>query len=179
MDIILLEKIENLGNIGDQVKVKSGYGRNYLLPKGKATLATPENIAIFEGRRAELESKQAEELAEVKARAAQIEGLSVQIQASAGPEGKLFGSVGTIDIADACTAAGVNLERSEVRLPDGPIRSTGEHAVEVHLHSDVNVTISITVTADGEAPIDVEALEAAEAAEAEAAESSKDEPAAE
>lgn len=176
MDIILLEKVENLGDIGDQVKVKSGYGRNFLLPKGKATLATPENIAIFEKRRAELEQKQASELAEIKDRAAQIEGLAVvQIAASAGPEGKLFGSVGTIDIADACTAAGANIERSEVRLPDGPIRVTGEHEVEIHLHSDINVMVRINIKADGEAPIDVEALEAAEAA---AQEESKDEPAA-
>ena len=123
MDVILLEKVENLGNIGDQVKVKSGYGRNFLLPKGKATLATPENIAIFEKRRAELEAKQAEELAGAKERAEKLDGLELPITAKVGVEGKLFGSLGTIDIAEAATAAGVEVQRSEVRLPDGPLKS--------------------------------------------------------
>ncbi len=157
MDIILLEKVENLGNIGDRVKVRSGYGRNFLLPKGKATLATPANIAIFEERRAELERKQAEELATAEGRAGQIRGLVLQLTANAGPEGKLFGSLGTIDIADACTAAGVPVERSEVRLPDGPIRALGEHEIEIHVQSDLNVMIRVTVTSDGEPPVDLTA----------------------
>jgi len=145
MDVILLEQVENLGNIGDQVSVKAGYGRNFLLPQGKATLATPENIEIFEKRRAELEAKQAEEVAAAKARAAKLEGLVLSITANVGEEGKLFGSVGTVDIAEASTAAGAEIERSEVRLPDGPLRTTGEHEVEIHLHTDVNVTIKVNV----------------------------------
>lgn len=150
MEVILLEKIDNLGTIGDRVRVKSGYGRNYLLPKGKATLATPENIAIFEERRAELERKQADERAAAEARAAQISALTLRLEAKAGTEGKIFGSLGTIDIAEACTAAGVPVERSEVRLPLGPLRTLGEHEIEIHLHSDVNVNVRIEVVADGE-----------------------------
>jgi len=158
MDIILLEKVENLGSIGDRVKVRSGYGRNFLLPKGKATLATPENIAIFEERRAELERKQADELASAQGRADKISGLTLQLSANAGPEGKLFGSLGTIDIADACTAAGAPVERSEVRLPDGPIKSLGEHEIEIHVQSDVSVMIHVNVVSDGEPPIVVDSL---------------------
>jgi large subunit ribosomal protein L9 len=145
MEIILLEKVANLGNIGDRVRVKSGYGRNFLLPKGKATLATPANIAAFEARRAELERKQSDELAVARARVAEIEKLSLKIKARAGAEGKLFGSLGTVDVAEACTAAGVPVERSEVRLPAGPIRMTGEHVVTLHLHTDVNVEVRIEV----------------------------------
>jgi large subunit ribosomal protein L9 len=150
MEVILLEKVENLGNIGDQVNVKSGYGRNFLLPKGKATLATPENVAVFEARRAELEARQAEELAVAKGRAAKLEGLVLSIEAKAGSEGKLFGSLGTIDIAEAATAAGIEIQRSEVRLPDGPLRTVGEHELEIHLHSDLNVAIKVNVVSDGE-----------------------------
>jgi len=145
MEVILLEQVENLGNIGDQVNVKSGYGRNFLVPKGKATLATPENIEIFKARRAELEAKQAEELGDAKSRAEKLEGLVLEISANAGEEGKLFGSIGTVDIAEASTAAGNVIERSEVRLPDGPLRVIGEHDVEIHLHTDINVTIKINV----------------------------------
>lgn len=148
MEVILLEKVANLGNIGDRVKVKSGYGRNFLLPQGKATLATPANIAVFEARRAELERKQADELAAAQARVAQVQKLRLRLTAKAGAEGKLFGSVGTVDIAEACTAAGVPVERSEVRLPTGPIRTTGEHQIELHLHTDVNVTIQVEVVAE-------------------------------
>jgi large subunit ribosomal protein L9 len=148
MEVILLEKIANLGNIGDRVRVKSGYGRNFLLPKGKATMATPTNIAAFEARRAELERKQAEELAAAQGRVAQLEALVVRISAKAGSEGKLFGSIGTVDIADACTAAGVKVERSEVRLPEGPIRTVGEHLVSLHLHTDVNVAVRVEVAAE-------------------------------
>ena len=145
MQVILLEKVENLGNIGDQVNVKPGYGRNYLLPQGKATVATPENIAIFEARRAELEAKQADERAGAQARADKLAGYVLTLTANAGPEGKLFGSLGTIDIADAATAEGKEIERSEVRLPDGPLRAVGEYDVEIHLHADVNVAIKVNV----------------------------------
>jgi large subunit ribosomal protein L9 len=148
MDVILLEKVENLGNVGDQVKVRSGYGRNFLLPRGKATLATPANIAIFEARRAEFEKRQAEELAGAKQRADAAGKLTLQLTAKAGTEGKLFGSLGTADIAEACTAAGVLVKRSEVRLPDGPIRTIGDHSIDLHLHSDVNATLRITVVAE-------------------------------
>jgi large subunit ribosomal protein L9 len=148
MQVILLEQVENLGNIGDKVNVKSGYGRNFLLPKGKATLATPENIAIFEARRAELEAKQAAEQATSQSRADRLAGMEVTLTARAGVEGKLFGSLGTIDIAEAVTAAGVEILRSEVRLPDGPIRSTGEHELEIHLASDLNVPIKVNVVGD-------------------------------
>jgi large subunit ribosomal protein L9 len=148
MEVILLEKVANLGNIGDRVKVKSGYGRNFLLPQGKATLATPANIAVFEARRAELERKQADELAAAQARVAQVQKIRLRLTAKAGAEGKLFGSLGTVDIAEACTAAGVPVERSEVRMPTGPIRTTGEHQIELHLHTDVNVTIQVEVVAE-------------------------------
>ncbi|HEX7080220.1 MAG TPA: 50S ribosomal protein L9 [Gammaproteobacteria bacterium] len=145
MQVILLEKIDNLGGIGDLVKVKPGYARNYLIPKGKATVATPENIAKFEERRADLEQRAAAELEAARDRAAKIEGQVLRIKAQAGPEGKLFGSIGTLDIAEACTALGVEVERSEVRLPEGPIRVVGEHEVELHFHSDVNVWITVVV----------------------------------
>lgn len=148
MEVILLEKVANLGNIGDRVRVKSGYGRNFLLPKGKATLATAANIAAFEAKRAELESKQAAELAVAHARMAQLEALNLRVTAKAGAEGKLFGSLGTMDIAEACTAAGVAVERSEVRLPHGPIRTIGEHLINLHLHTDVNVSIRLEVVAE-------------------------------
>ncbi len=161
MEVILLEKVENLGNIGDQVNVKAGYGRNFLLPKGKATLATPENIEIFEQRRAELEARQADELAAARARAAGLEGLVLEITANVGEEGKLFGSVGTVDIVEAGAAAGKEIERSEVRLPEGPLRVTGEHEVEIHLHSDINVSIKVNVVGEAGA-VDV-ADESAEA----------------
>ena len=145
MNVILLEKVENLGNIGDKVNVKAGYGRNFLLPKGKATIATPENIAIFEARRAELEAKQAGDLSAAKIRAEKLEGLELVLKANVGVEGKLFGSLGTVDIADAATAAGVEIQRSEVRLPDGPLRTVGVHDVELHLHTDLNVVIKVEV----------------------------------
>jgi large subunit ribosomal protein L9 len=145
MEIILLQKVENLGNIGDKVNVKAGFGRNFLLPQGKATLATPANIAIFEARRADLEAKQAEEIGAAKARAEKLNGLTLSITARSGSEGKLFGSLGTVDIAEAAVAAGVEILRSEVRLPDGPLRSVGAHDVDIHLHSDLNVRITVNV----------------------------------
>src|SRR5690606_2684055 len=150
MEVILLERVDNVGGIGDRVRVKSGYARNYLIPKGKATVATPANIAKFEARRAELEAKAAAELDAAKARAKAIEGKTLRITAQAGPEGKLFGSIGTVDIAEACRKAGADIERSEVRLPEGPIRVVGEHKVELHLHTDVNVEITVVVESDQE-----------------------------
>lgn len=148
MEVILLQKIANLGDIGDRVKVKPGFGRNYLLPGGKATLATPENIRKFESRRAELESRAAADLETARGRAAALEGFKLSITAKAGSEGKLFGSIGTTDIAEACSAAGHRIERAEVRLPGGPIRAVGEHVITLHLHSDVNVEVPLTVIAE-------------------------------
>jgi large subunit ribosomal protein L9 len=147
MEVILLEKVDNVGGIGDKVTVKSGYARNYLIPKGKATLATPANVAKFEARRAELEAKAAAELSEAQARAKQLEGLVLKITMQAGSEGKLFGSVGTVDIAEAIRSHGIEVERSEVRLPDGPLRVVGEHQIELHLHTDVNVELKVVVEA--------------------------------
>jgi large subunit ribosomal protein L9 len=145
MNVILLENVENLGSIGDLVKVKPGYGRNYLLPQGKAALATPENMKEIEARRAELEKAAAEELAAAKTRAGAIEGMELVIQANAGPEGKLFGSVGPIDIADAFEKVQVEVERSEVRMPEGPIQELGEFTIGVHLHPEVDVDIIVRV----------------------------------
>jgi large subunit ribosomal protein L9 len=148
MEIILLQKIANLGEIGDRVRVKPGFGRNYLLPGGKATLATPGNIAKFEARRVELESRAAVELGAARIRAEALAGLRLSITAKAGSEGKLFGSISTADIAESCGAAGHRIERAEVRLPGGPIRAVGEHVITLHLHSDVNVEVPLTVVAE-------------------------------
>lgn len=147
MEVILLEKIANLGGLGDKVSVKAGYARNFLLPFGKATAATEDNLAAFEARRAELEKLAAEKKAAAEARAAQLAELSVTLAANAGEEGKLFGSIGTRDIADAVTAAGVALEKSEVRLPEGPLRAIGEFDIAVHLHTDVETTVKLVVVA--------------------------------
>lgn len=148
MEIILLEKIENLGAMGDKVTVKPGFGRNYLVPKGKAKPATPENIAEFEARRAELEKIAADALAQAEARREELDGKTINIAAKAGEEGKLFGSIGTTDITDAVKAAGVDIERNEVRLPEGAFRQVGEYDVTLHLHSDVNATIKLVITAE-------------------------------
>jgi len=147
MNVILLENVENLGGIGDLVKVKPGYGRNFLLPQGKAALATPGNMKAIEARRAELEKAAAADVAKAKARAKTINGIEVVISANAGSEGKLFGSVGPIDIAEALGAIQVEVERAEIRLPDGPIHDVGEFAVGVHLHSDVDAEITVKVVA--------------------------------
>jgi len=148
MEVILLQKIANLGNIGDKVKVKPGFGRNYLLPGGKAALATPANVAKFEERRAELEKHAADELTSARKRAVQLENFTLSLAAKAGSEGKLFGSVGTADIAEALTRGGIAIERSEVRLPGGPIRLVGEHRVKLHLHTDVEIDLPVVVTAE-------------------------------
>ena len=148
MEVILLQKIANLGDIGDRVSVKPGYGRNYLLPGGKATLATADNIARFEARRAELETRAADELAAARKRATALEGFKLTLAAKAGSEGKLFGSISTTDIAEACGAAGHKIERAEVRLPGGPIRAVGEHVITLHLHSDIDIDVPLTVIAE-------------------------------
>jgi large subunit ribosomal protein L9 len=148
MEVILLEKVENLGSLGDRVHVKPGYGRNFLIPSGKATPATEEHVKAFEARRAELEKAAAEVLAEAEVRSDKLKDMTVTVQAKAGDEGKLFGSVGTADIADAITAAGVEVERSEVRLPEGAFRQLGEYQVQLHLHSDVNTEITLVIEAE-------------------------------
>ena len=150
MNVILLDKVENLGDIGDLVTVKSGYGRNYLLPLGKASLATPDNIAEFEARRAELEKHAIEELAAANARAELVKGMELVICANVGTEGKLFGSVGPIDIVDACEKVGVEIARSEIRMPDGPIHELGDFTIGLHFHTDVNAEITVKVVADEE-----------------------------
>ncbi|HKK06494.1 MAG TPA: 50S ribosomal protein L9 [Gammaproteobacteria bacterium] len=149
MDVILLEKVRNLGDLGDQVKVRPGYGRNFLIPSGKAVPANADNIAMFETRRAELEKAAAEALAAAEARAEQVNALGrVVLTRKAGDEGKLFGSVSTADIAEAITAAGVEVEKREVEVPEGPIRLTGEYSVMLMLHSDVTATITVSVEAE-------------------------------
>ena len=147
MNVILLESVENVGGIGDLVTVKPGFGRNYLLPQGKAALATPENIKQIEARRAELEKAAAEDLAKAKARAKAIGGVELVIAANAGSEDKLFGSVGPIDIADAFEAIQIEVERSEIRMPDGPIHELGEFQIGVHLHADVDCEVTVRVVA--------------------------------
>jgi large subunit ribosomal protein L9 len=148
MEVILLEKVENLGALGDKVNVKPGYGRNYLIPGGKAAAATAENVAVFEARRAELEQAAAEALAAAESRRDKLQDMNITLACKAGDEGKLFGSIGNTDIANAITDAGVQLEKREVRLPNGPIRTVGEHEVELHLHTDVNATVKITIDAE-------------------------------
>jgi large subunit ribosomal protein L9 len=148
MEIILLEKVDNLGQLGDKVVVKSGYGRNFLIPSGRAVAATAANLKAFEVRRAELEKQAAERLAAANARKAQLDGLAITIRHRAGDEGRLFGSVGTSDIADAVAATGVALERQEVRLPAGPFRVAGEYDVTVHLHADVDATLKLTIAGE-------------------------------
>ena len=148
MDVILLQKVANLGTIGDRVKVKSGYGRNFLLPQGKATLATPANVAKFEARRAELEKVAREQFGDAELRARVLAEFKLTITAKAGSEGKLFGSIGTADIAEAATRAGHKVARSEVRLPNGPLRVVGDHEVSLHLHTDVNVPLAISIVAE-------------------------------
>jgi large subunit ribosomal protein L9 len=148
MNVILLESVENLGGIGDLVKVKPGYGRNYLLPQGKAALATDANMKAIEARRAELEKAAAEELSRAQGRAKAFADLELVIHANAGAEGKLFGSVGPIDIVEALAGVQVEVERAEVRMPDGPIQELGEYPIGVHLYSDVDVEVLIKVVGE-------------------------------
>ena len=148
MEVILLEKVGKLGKIGDKVAVRAGYGRNFLLPQGKAIRATASNIAEFEARRAELEAAANAKLAEAEARAAKINELAITIAANSGDEGKLFGSIGTRDIADAATAAGVEVDKAEVRLPEGALREIGEYEIDVQVHSDVTAVLKLSVIAE-------------------------------
>ncbi|MCO4758975.1 MAG: 50S ribosomal protein L9 [Oceanospirillaceae bacterium] len=148
MEVILLEKIGKLGNLGDKVTVKGGYGRNYLMPQGKAVAATEANVAKFEERRAELEAAAAAALNAATARAEELNEKEITIVSKAGDEGKLFGSIGTKDIADAITAAGAEVEKSEVRLPEGALRHTGEFDVAVQLHPEVTAIVKLTVVAE-------------------------------
>ena len=148
MQVILLEKIDNVGGLGDLVDVKSGFARNFLLPQGKAEMATKTNIEAFQTRRAELEEQQAKALQSAQQRAASLEGLSVTITSRSGTEGKLFGSVGTEEIRAAIEAAGVNIEKKEIRMPDGPLRNVGEHPVNLHLHADVDAQVTVDVVGE-------------------------------
>lgn len=149
MEVILLEKVRNLGNLGDKVNVKAGYGRNFLIPGGPAVMATADNLVKFEERRAELEKAMADSLAAAESRAKQLEALAeVTISHQAGDEGKLFGSVTNDDVAKALTAAGAAVEKREVKLPEGPIREVGEHAIDIQLHSDVVQSVTVKVVAE-------------------------------
>lgn len=145
MQIILMEKVVNLGGLGDVVKVKDGYARNFLIPQGKAKRVTPENLAAFEARRAELEKLAAEKLAAAQAEAAKVEGQVVTIARKAGVDGRLFGSVSTADVAEALSAKGTKIDKSAVRLPNGPLKMIGETSVEIALHTDVLVSVTVTV----------------------------------
>lgn len=145
MEVILLEKVDNLGNLGDKVVVRPGYGRNYLIPHGKAVAATAQNLAEFEQRRAELEKAAEDALVAAQARRRELQGMAVTIARKAGEEGKLFGSVSTADIADALTQAGTSVDKREVRLPQGTLRHTGDYEVEIHLHTDIDVIVQVSV----------------------------------
>lgn len=145
MQVILLEKVANLGNLGDVVKVKDGFARNFLLPQGKAKRATEANLKAFEARRAELEKAQAELLAQAKERAVKLDGLTLQIVQKAGVDGRLFGSVTNYDVVEALKAQGHEVERAMVRMPSGPIKQVGEHHIQVQLHADVLATVNISV----------------------------------
>lgn len=148
MKVILLEKIANLGSLGDSVNVRSGYARNFLFPQGKATPATAANVAEFEARRAELEAQAQAKLAEAQERKVQVEALELSVAVKAGDEGKLFGSLGNRDIAELATAAGVELSKSEVRLPEGPIRNLGNFEINIQLHAEVDATLQLQVVAE-------------------------------
>ena len=148
MELILLEKVQNLGDLGDRVDVKPGYGRNFLVPQGKAVPATKANIEAFEARREELEKAAMEKLSGAEERLKALEGMEISLVANASEEGKLYGSIGPREIADAVTKAGPPIEKAEVIMGEGPIRYTGEHEVLVHLHADVETTIKVTVDAE-------------------------------
>ncbi len=151
MEVILFEKIDRLGGIGDLVNVKAGFARNFLLPQGKAKMATEANKAEIETRRAEFEKLATEALAAAEKRREQIEALTIEIAAKSGTEGKLFGSIGNIDVAAALTEAGVDVEKREVRLPEGPIRQAGEYEITLHLHSEVDAVAKVTIIGEEEA----------------------------
>jgi large subunit ribosomal protein L9 len=148
MQIILLEKVTNLGALGDIVKVRDGFARNYLIPQGKAKRATRENLAEFEQRRAELEKAQNEQLTTAQEKAEKLEGLAVQIAQKAGVDGKLFGSVTNADIAEALKEQGFDIQKSAIRMPQGPLKNVGEHSLKLALHTDVVVTINVSVIAE-------------------------------
>jgi large subunit ribosomal protein L9 len=148
MQVILMDKVVNLGGLGDIVKVKDGYARNYLIPQGKAKRATEANKKVFEARRAELEAAQADRLAAAQAVAAKIEGLTIQLARKAGVDGRLFGSVGNADITEALAAQGIEIEKAAVRMPLGPIKQLGESQIEIALHSDVVANISVAIVAE-------------------------------
>lgn len=148
MEVILLEKIRNVGNLGEKVKVRAGYGRNFLIPQGKAVRATEKNLAEFEVKRAILEEKALAELKVSQERAETLAKLNVTITAMASEEGKLFGSIGTRDIADAITKAGVPVQKSEIRLPEGTLRFAGEYEIDIHLHSDVIQTVKVAIVSE-------------------------------
>ena len=145
MEVILLSKVENLGALGDKVNVKSGYARNYLIPQGKAKFATAENIAEFEARRAELEAQAAQVLSSAEERKAKLDGITITIAAKESSEGKLFGSVGNIDVLEALKENGHEVEKREIRMPEGAFRNIGDYQVDLHLHTDVNATITINI----------------------------------
>src|SRR5690554_865688 len=148
MEVILLENVRRLGNLGDKVTVKGGFGRNFLIPYGKAVPATKENLEQFEQRRAELEKAAAEKLAEAQTRAERLSGKEFQIVSKAGDEGKLFGSIGTRDIADVISASGEEVSKAEVKMPEGPIRNVGEYELDLQLHSEVITTVKVVVVAE-------------------------------
>ena len=148
MNLVLLQKVKNLGSLGDTVKVKPGYGRNFLIPQGKAVPATTTNVAEFEKRRSEYEAKANDVMSAAEARNASLEGATVTVKANASAEGKLFGSVGPRDIAEAFSAAGKPLQKSEVVMGEGPLRHTGEFEVQVHLHADVHTVVKVIVTGE-------------------------------
>ena len=148
MQVILMEKVANLGELGDVVKVKDGYARNFLIPHGKAKRATEANLKAFESRRAELEKAQAEALGRAKERGAKLDGLTVQITQKAGPDGRLFGSVTNYDIVEALTKQGHEVERADIRMPQGPLKQVGDYPIEVSLHTDVVVTITVAVAGE-------------------------------
>ena len=145
MDLILLEKVQNLGDLGDLVKVKAGFGRNYLVPQGKAALATKENLALFETRRAELEAAAKDKLGQAQSRESSLEGVVVEISANASEEGNLYGSIGPREVAAAVSALGHELSKSEVIMGEGPIRTVGEFDVIVQVHTDVQTTVKVIV----------------------------------
>jgi large subunit ribosomal protein L9 len=145
MQVILLEKIANLGALGEVVKVKDGFARNYLIPQGKAKRATPANVAEFEQRRAELEKAQAQALAAAQAKAAKLDGLMIQIAQKAGVDGKLFGSVTNVDISEALKSQGIDVPRAMIRMPQGPLKQVGDHPIRIALHADVVVTVTVSV----------------------------------